>query len=330
MHDRIQALFLAGLVAAAGASAQPPAPPAPPRPAHGAHPPRPPKDDRDDDERKAGSRGAQTLNEKRSFVAKGVIEIDNARGSIRVSGWDQTDIQVTGSLGAGAEGLEISVTGERASISVEARNPHGVSSDLEIKVPAGSELEIDAFAAETTVSGVSGTVRVDSVDAGIHVSGGSRELELQTVNGAIEVTGDHPGGRVHVEAVNGAVTLRGVGGDVEASTVNGRLTVEAGSLQRARFETVSGALAVQGDLAKGARLDIETVSGTVELTLPASVSARFEVTSFSGDIKNELSADQARRAGRYTSEQNLSFETGSAGATVDVQTLSGDVVLRKR
>jgi hypothetical protein len=60
------------------------------------------------------------------------------------------------------------------------------------------------------------------------------------------------------------------------------------------------------------------------------VSARFEVSTFSGDIKNELSADQAKRTSKYTTEQELSFEVGAAGATVEIQTLSGNVSLRKR
>jgi DUF4097 and DUF4098 domain-containing protein YvlB len=67
----------------------------------------------------------------------------------------------------------------------------------------------------------------------------------------------------------------------------------------------------------------------VELALPANVSADFSISSFSGEIENEL-GPPARKASRWTSEKELSFTTGSGGAKVTVETLSGDIRLRKR
>ena len=97
----------------------------------------------------------QKLDEKRSAAPDGLVEIENAAGSIRVIGWDRAEVMVTGTLGHGAEGLDFS-GGRRGAptISVETEgNPHGMRSDLEIHVPAGSRVEIDSFAAEITVSG---------------------------------------------------------------------------------------------------------------------------------------------------------------------------------
>lgn len=341
MQSKLSIWTLAGLMltGAAAAHQAPPAPKAPrapkaPKAPKPAEPPEAEDDEsgQDEDREHRGRRtsaGPIALDEKRSFVAKGgVVAIENAMGTIRVSGWERAEIAVTGQLGARAEGLELHVSGDRASIGIDATNPHGVSSDLEVKVPFGSDLEIDAFGAQTTVTGVHGSVQVESVNGSITVSGNARELDLQTVNGSIEVAAG--AGQSKVEAVNGNVTLKGVGGDVEASTVNGTLSVEGGAFTRGRFETVAGQVVVRCELAKNARLEIESVSGAVDLSLPAGVSARFEVSTFSGDVKNELSADQAKRTSKYTTEQELSFETGSAGATVEIQTLSGDVSLHKR
>jgi len=339
MQNKLSIWTLAGLLMTGAAMAQqPPEPPEAPRAPRAPKAPKPPKPPQapEDAEHSKGERqrsshagsGPIALDERRSFVAKGgVVEIENAMGTIRVSGWERAEIAVTGQLGARAEGLEFQVSGDRATIGIEAMNPHGVSSDLDIKVPAGSDIEIDAFGAETSVTGVGGSVQVESVNGSISVSGNAKGLELQTVNGSIEVAAG--AGQSKVEAVNGNVTLKGVGGDVEASTVNGRLSVDGGAFSRGHFETVAGQVAVHCELSKNARLEIESVSGPVELSLPASVSARFEVSTFSGEVKNELSADQAKRSSRYTTEQELSFETGSAGATVEIQTLSGDVTLRK-
>jgi len=274
-------------------------------------------------------RAQQKLDEKRSASPNGVVEIDNSAGSIRVIGWDRAEVTVTGTLGPGAEGLEISGGSRHTQISVETEgsNPHGVSSDLEIHVPAGSRVEINSFAANITVSDVTGAVTAEGVNSSIAVSGASKEVSAQTVNGTVEVSGAT--GRVHAESVNGSVTLKGVGGAVEASTVNGRLVVTGGSFERAQLETVSGSLRFEGDVAKEGSVEAQTVSGGVDLVLSASISADFSLTTFSGDIQSEFGGT-ARRTSKFTSEKEVEFSTGNGSAKVEVQTLSGAIVIKKR
>ena len=268
------------------------------------------------------------LDEKRSASPDGLVEIDNGAGSIRVIGWNKPEVTVTGSLGPGAEGLNFSGGPKRTQIEVETRgNPHGISSELEIHVPAGSRVEISSFAADINVSDVTGSVTAEGVNSSIVIAGSTKEVSAQTVNGSVEVTG--PGTRVHAESVNGAVTVRGASGEVEASTVNGPLEVTGGSFERASLETVSGTLRFEGDLGKEASLEASTVSGSVQLALPASVTAQFSLTTFSGEIQNEIGTAVAKRT-RFTSEKQLEFTTGEGGAAVSVQTLSGSIVIKKR
>ena len=60
------------------------------------------------------------------------------------------------------------------------------------------------------------------------------------------------------------------------------------------------------------------------------MAADFSIASFSGDIENDLSDAKPERTSRYTSEKELRFSTGEGGAKVTVQTLSGDIAIRKR
>lgn len=269
----------------------------------------------------------QKLDEKRSAAADGSVEIDNQAGSITVIGWSRSEIAVSGTLGRGAEGLEFSGSPRRTSISVDTRNPHGVRSDLEIHVPAGSKVTIDSFAAQIKVSDVTGSVSAETVNGSIAVSGSSREVNVSSVNGAVEVSG--AGKRIHAESVNGEVTLRGASGEVAASTVNGQLSVIGASFERATLETVSGGLRFEGDFAPRAVVSANTVSGSVEFVMPASVKADFSISSFSGDIKNEFGA-AAKKVSKWTSEKELTFSTGDGGADVSIETLSGGIELRKR
>jgi DUF4097 and DUF4098 domain-containing protein YvlB len=265
---------------------------------------------------------------RRSAARDGRVEIENAAGSVRVIGWERGEVEVKGMLGAGAEDVDLSGNANRIRIDVETQgNPHGVRSDLEIHVPAGSRVDIESYSAEVVVTDVTGAVHVESVEGSISVTGATKTVELQTVSGAVAVTGAN--GRVQAESVNGSVTLTSVRGEVEASSVNGRVQVSGSLASRGAFETVSGGVRFDGELAKGASLDIESVSGSVEVSLPTNVSADFTLSTFSGSIKNDL-GPAPHRTSKYTSEQELTFSTGGGGTAISIKTLSGSITLRKK
>ena len=269
-----------------------------------------------------------TIDQHRSAAPDGTVDIENMAGSIRVTGWDKNEIAVSGRLGRQASGLNLSGGSSHTRIEVETEgNPHGVRSDLDIKVPAGSRLKIDGFEASITVTGVTGTVQAETVNGSITLSGGVKDVDLQAVNGAVEVT--KATGRIKAESVNGAVTVRDSSGELEASTVNGPLVVAGGSWDRVRIETVSGSLRFDGGLTKHSTVDAETVSGSVEFVLAADLGADFQLSTFSGDIDNELGPAPTRQS-KWTTEKELSFSLAGGGAKVTVQTLSGGIRLRKR
>jgi DUF4097 and DUF4098 domain-containing protein YvlB len=129
--------------------------------------------------------------------------------------------------------------------------------------------------------------------------------------------------------VNGTVTIRDASGELEASTVHGKLQVLGGSYERAEIESVAGAVRFEAAVSARAALSIDTVSGPVELLLPASVAAEFQVSSFSGRITNEL-GPAAEKPSKWTPQTELRFTTGSGGARITVETLSGAIGIRKR
>jgi DUF4097 and DUF4098 domain-containing protein YvlB len=271
---------------------------------------------------------AQKVDARRSASADALVEIENPAGSIRVVGWDRSEVMVTGQLGAGASGLDFTGSGSRIRVGVDTeRNPHGVISMLEVHVPVRSRLQIESFAGSISVSEVSGTVRAETVNGSITVTGQARQIQAESVNGSVEVSGASKD--THVESVNGSVTVRGASGELQASTVNGRLDVSGGSFERAHLETVSGSLAFDGALGSGATLEAETVSGSVVLALPGSLAADFSVSTFSGSVDNAF-GPPATRVGRHTPEKELEFSTGGGGARVSVHTLSGSITLRRR
>jgi DUF4097 and DUF4098 domain-containing protein YvlB len=270
----------------------------------------------------------QKVEARRSASADALVEIENPAGSVRVIGWDRGEVLVNGDLGAGAAGLDFTGSGSRIRVGVDTeRNPHGVSSALEVHVPAKSRLQIESFAGSITVEGVNGTVSAETVNGSITVSGQAREIAAESVNGAVQVSGAST--HTKAESVNGSVVVRGASGDLEASTVNGRLEVSGGSFERAHLETVSGSLSFEGGLASSATFEAETVSGSVTLALPASVAADFSISTFSGSVENAF-GPTAKPVSHYTSEKELEFSTGGGGASVSIHTLSGGITLRRK
>ena len=272
--------------------------------------------------------GGERVDARSQAAPDAVVEIDGAGGTLKIVGWDKPEVWVTGTLGDGAEGLELGGTPRRIRVDLEvAGNPNRVNSNLEIRVPAGARIEVDAMSADIDVLDVTGTVTADTVAGSISVSGTASEVTLESVNGSVDVACSCT--RAHVESVNGSVTVKGARGEVEASTVNGTLRVVGGSFERARLETVNGRITFEGELQRRATLDVESVGGSVELLLPAATNADFDINTFSGTIRNAWGVE-SRKASRWTDEKELAFTAGRGGATVTIQTLSGDVIITKR
>jgi hypothetical protein len=271
---------------------------------------------------------AQTpVDERRPAAADGTVEIENLFGSVKVIGWDKAEVQVTGTLAADAE-LEFGGAEKHIGIEVEVEgHADAGTSDLEVHVPSGSHVEIEGVHAEIEVSGVIGSVEAETINGGITLRGAAKEVSLQSVNGAVDVSG--PRGRTEIEVVNGSVTIQDASGHVEASTVNGEVIVGGGPFEKAALESVAGSVSFKADLAAMGRLDVETVSGSVEILVPANIKADFSISTFSGEIENDLGVGTVQQQ-EYIPAKELSFSTGSGGARITVDTLSGSVHIRKR
>jgi len=232
------------------------------------------------------------LNERRDAQTGGTVSITNVSGSVTVSPWSRSEVEVTGTLGQGSERLRFEVDGADTEIEVVlpgGRNTRVKGTDLIIRVPKGSSLEIAVVSAEV-------------------------ELEADA--------------DVEVACVSGNVTLTGSATDVEIAIVSGEAKVSlSGRLERAEVATVSGDITLSAPLADDGRIEIESISGDVHVSIPDDVGAKFALETFSGKLRNEMTND--RPEGGFGPGSELSFSTGGR-ARVRVQTFSGSVRLDAR
>ena len=251
---------------------------------------------------------------------------------MRVTGWDRSEIRVTGSLGEDTEGLTID--GNASDWEIEVEIPDGrwsgrrdVSSRLEIMVPRGADLEVETVSASIRVQDVDGRLDLESVSGEIDASGGGREVELETVSGGIDFSGSDAS--VVAESVSGRIELRGVAGEIEVSSVSGRVDVEGSVARRATVDSVSGEVRLTVDPTEDAVIHVDAHSSNVTLSLPDDVSARFRVSTFSGRIDNDFGPD-GERTSRFAPGRSLDHSTRGGAARVTVDTFSGNVYLRGR
>ena len=328
----------------------------------------------------AGAAAAQQqVNQTRSTGPTGTVEVHTSSGRVRVIGWARNQVQVTGTLSSpndrleledGEDGLVISVVrsgGERVRIrgrdgKVQVGGQHGGGeADLEIRIPARKDLEVNTVSAGAEVQGIDGGTEVQTVSGGIRVFGGRADaVSVASHSGSVEVTADADRveansasgsvrvagtvrDRVEANSLSGEVNITAAAGEVEAGSVSGSVTVASmrgraevhsvsgeirvnGRALSGEFQTVSGSITLNGDLARGANLELTSHSGTVTLALAPGASLELTATTFSGDISSDYRGARVTRESR----REARIIVGSGDARVAVNTFSGSVKLTGR
>ena len=278
----------------------------------------------------------QEVNESASVSANADIEIYNYSGSIRVTGWDRDEVQVTGTLGRGTERLHFDA--ERDNVEIRVVVPRGRrgdarreidSSHLEVMVPRRASVDVEALASSIAIVDVSGPVSMESVAGSVSFTGDARQIDAESIAGDIDVTTTSDRAEIDVTSASGTVLIDLGGGAVSAETLTGNLRVIAGRVTNGDFESVSGSIYFEGALDTAGEVDFENFNGDIELLIPDDTSATFEIGTFSGSIETEFGYE-GRRTGRYTPEQELEFTLGGGGATVNIETFAGSVRIRRR
>jgi len=265
--------------------------------------------------------------ERLSVAADASVRIVSLSGSVRVIGWDRDSIVVTGTVDESGR-FYLGGGGRGAKMGVEPRmnDTDRVDAQLEVRVPTRARVWIKTESAAIDVSDVR-SVDLYAVSGTIRVGGSAQQVYAESMDGAIEVTAGAPWARV--KTATGNITLIGVRGDIAATTVSGTTDVRGGPYERARLESVTGDLRLEGALDRGGSFDFESHSGAIELVLGDSVDADFDVTSFQGSIMNGLTQATPNRAAN-AKRTTLVFTAGRGGAQVMIRSFKGMVHLLRR
>ncbi len=138
----------------------------------------------------------------------------------------------------------------------------------------------------------------------VHVPAGAR-LDVDDVNGNVTVTG--AGDDSKIETVNGDVNFDGAGAS-SLSTVNGKVI---GTFSRATWD---------------GSMKVETVNGSVELTFPADFNAELSGETMNGSVRTDFPITIDKGWG----SKSFKGRIGTGGRSLRIETVNGEIVLRKR
>jgi len=149
-----------------------------------------------------------------------------------------------------------------------------------------------------------------------------------------------PGTQIDVSTVtDGSIDVAGGGGPVSASNVNGPVAVK--DLQEcSEIESVNGEVEVSFARAPSRDCSIKTINGDITLTVPGGTGLDAALSVMQGNIVSEFDLeplalpakiDQRKEEGRfvYHIEQAAGIRLGSGGPTFSIESLNGDLRIRR-
>lgn len=156
------------------------------------------------------------------------------------------------------------------------------SGDLDVTVPAGTEVVIRTENGDVVASGLAGALSARTANGDIEVTDSETDVETTTSNGDISVT--NVGGTVTADSSNGRITISTVSGNASATTSNGSVEVSAvgGDVHG---ESSNGRVTVVGD-GEPVALTISTSNGDEVIEGPTNPDAErsVEIRTSNGDV----------------------------------------------
>jgi len=271
----------------------------------------------------------QKVDIQRSCTPTVSVRLGGAMSSVKIIAWDRDSISLTGALASGSkmDGGPYNVTGPVSGMKffVEAIDEAALlGNKLELRVPRNARVWIKAGSADVEASGVTGGLDLNIVGGSVRVNAKPRELIVESMDGSVTVSGSP--GYARLKTATGDVTLQGSGEDVTITTVSGAIRVSEGTVERGRFESVTGPIVFTGDFPRRGDLRFDTHSGSIEVRIPRQASVEIDAATVTGSIENAWSSARPI-AGREGRGMELGTSSGMGGARVLVRSFKGNVRL---
>lgn len=258
------------------------------------------------------------------------VRLSGAFASVRVSAWPHDSIAITGTIGPGSrfDGGAFNTTGPVSGLKfyLEASDGSPIAANrIEMRVPRDARVWIKGGSADLDVQGVAGGLDLNIVGGSVKVTGKPRELIVESMDGSVSFSGDAAFAKI--KTATGDVTFVGRGEDMTITTVSGTITVDGGGrdpIERARLESVTGAIAFGAEIKRGGDIRFDTHSGSIDLRLAPRANVELDAATITGMIENGWN-HQRPIAGREGRGMELGTSSGTGDARVQVRSFKGNL-----
>jgi hypothetical protein len=280
--------------------------------------------------------GAQEKVDKRFAATPDIsMRLNGGFGTLRIIGWDKDSVVLTGTLARGARidgGFGFNPPSRGGKFYIDAPNELAATSRLELRVPARATVWAKGGSAEIEATGVSGALDLNIVGGSVRVSGSPRQLTIESMDGNVTIDGSPEW--LRVKTASGGIEMRGGSADVGLSTVSGTIRVSkasngTGTIERGRFEAVTGDILFASDPARAGSLSFDTHSGRIEIALSPKAGADIDALSVTGTIENGMSKREPAM-GHEGRGQEIGLFFGDGAARLVVRSFKGVIALRVR
>lgn len=270
---------------------------------------------------------AQRVEPQRTMVrgqrvdADGSVRVWNLVGSVRVTGWAHDSVAVVARAGAGTR-LFFGGGRRGVKVGIEERGDSASPAALELRVPRGAHVWVKTSTAWIVVNALAGDVELHAVTGAVRVVGRPATLRIEAMAGAVTVADG--AGWLRARTASGPITVRGALGDAALATVGGTLVVDGRIAERARLESVTGAIRFTGVVVPDATLAVDTNSGDVALQLGGS--AALDLLTLRGRIASPLPTVRAAMRGQGSGQAGVvTLGPRADGGRIEVRSFSGAI-----
>jgi hypothetical protein len=246
----------------------------------------------------------------------GLVRLDNANGRTRILGEERADIGVRLHKVARAESesaaqrlaqaIRLSAFEGDAALELEVEVPRRWnrrgSVGLELRVPRGTRVEVNASNGKVCIADLRAAVRVRSSNVAVRVEDVAGDVEIHASNAKVHCVGIC--GRLLARTSNGRIEVEHHRGALDASSSNG--------LIHATLDCVEGGVV------------LATSNGRIALELPELVDADVDLRVDNGVIRNQRSLRRCTRS----SGGRLAGTLGAGGVPIKLRTSNGSISLR--
>ena len=252
----------------------------------------------------------------------GTVSISIYSGRVNVIGTTGSTVRIRGT--AEREEMQVRTRPGMISVSLEPERGRGGRAELDVSVPIGTHVVLEAFSAPFTVRGVKGPAEIETLSGSVQVSDAVGPVEIEAVSGSIDVS--RVDGNVRAEAVSGTVTVTDVTGDIDVESVSGRLSITGAKSRSVRVESVSGSIGYSGTIESAGNYSFTSHSGRLNLGFPPNAGATVSVETFSGSVDSDfpVTLEGVRNQG-HGHESKFEFRIGDGRARIVLETFSGAI-----